>query len=191
MENSHFKLHQFRFQLNHCTEECIASYTARYLFIKLNSNALANNSLKNGVDGSIGPESPLRLGALGFHLSLYGDWERGKQILDSVMHGHMEYPRYFHGAIILFYYRDNSYELALKEAKKYKVPGFFWGPMFRAMLLGQLSRKEEAQTEVQHLRQMKPDFEKRARYLISRFVKEESLVEHIVDGLQKAGLDIQ
>ena len=75
------------------------------------------------------PESTLRLGALGFHLSLYGDWERGKQILDSVMHGHMEYPKYFHGATTLFFYRDKSFELALKEAKKYKVPGFFWGPM--------------------------------------------------------------
>ena len=38
----------------------MASYTARYLFIKLNSNALANNSFKNGVDGSIGPESPFK-----------------------------------------------------------------------------------------------------------------------------------
>jgi hypothetical protein len=103
----------------------------------------------------------------------------------------MEYPRYFHGATTLFYYRDKSYEGALKEAKKYKVTGFFWGPMLRAMVLGQLSRIEEAQTEVQHLRQMKLDFEKRPRYLISRFVKEEPLVEHIVDGLQKAGLNFQ
>jgi len=137
------------------------------------------------------PESALRLGALGFHLSLYGDWERGKQILDSVMHDHLEYPRYFHGATTLFYYRDKSYEMALTEAKKYKVSGFFWGPMLRAMVLGQLSRKQETETEVQHLRQMKPDFEKRARYLISRFVKEEPMVEHIVDGLQKAGLNFQ
>lgn len=136
------------------------------------------------------PESALRLGALGFHLSLYGDWERGKQILDSVMHSQMEYPRYFHGATTLFYYRDKSYEMALTEAKKYKISGFFWGPMLRAMVLGQLSRKQEAETEVQHLRQMKLDFEQKARYLIGRFVKQEPLVEHIVDGLQKAGLNI-
>lgn len=134
------------------------------------------------------PKSTLRLGALGFHLCLYGEWERGKQILDSVMQGHLEYPKYFHGATTLYYYRNRSYELALKEAKMYKVPGFFWGPMLRAALLGQLSRKQEAQTEVQHLMRIKPDFEKKARFLISLFVKEDSLVVHILEGLQKAGL---
>ena len=134
------------------------------------------------------PKSTLRLGALGFHLSLYGEWDRGKQILDSVMQGHLEYPKYFHGATTLYYYRDNSYELALKEALMYKVPGFFWGPMLRAAVLGQLSRKPEAQTELQYLRRIMPDFEKKARFLISLFVKEEALVVHIIKGLQKAGL---
>jgi hypothetical protein len=38
------------------------------------------------------------------------------------------------------------------------------------------------------LKQMKPDFEKKAHYLVSRFVKEEPLVVHILEGLQKAGL---
>lgn len=136
------------------------------------------------------PKSTLRLGALGFHLSLYGDWERGKQILDSVMLGHMEYPRYFHGATTLYYYRNKSYELALQEAFRYKVPGFFWGPLLRAMVLGQLSRNTEAQAELKQLKLIKPDFEQKARYLISRFVKEESLVDHMLEGLQKAGLHI-
>jgi len=134
------------------------------------------------------PKSTLRLGALGFHLSLYGDWERGKQILDSVMQGHLEYPKYFHGATTLYYYRNKSYELALKEAHMYKVPGFFWGSMLRAAILGQLSEAKAAQTELQHLKRMKPDFEAEAYYLIRLFVKEEALVIHIIEGLQKAGL---
>jgi TolB-like protein len=136
------------------------------------------------------PKSTLRLGALGFHLSLYGDWERGKQILDSVMQGNLEYPRYFHGATTLYYYRDKDYEKALKEANNYQVPGFFWGPMLRAAALGQLSRVDEAQMELEQLFQIKPDFEKKAPYLISRFVKEDSLVEQLISGLQKAGLSI-
>ena len=62
------------------------------------------------------PKSTLRLGALGFHLSLYGDWKRGKQILDSVMYGHMEYPNYFHGVTTLYHYRKGDYDLALNES---------------------------------------------------------------------------
>ena len=146
---------------------------------------LANQILKKN------PKSTLRLGAVGFHLSLYGDWERGKRILDSVMHGNLEYPKYFHGATTLYYYRDRAYEEALRESIMYHVPGFFWAPMLRAALLGQLSRKNEAQKELEHLKEMKPDFDRKARYLISRFVKEESLLDHIVEGLQKAGLTIK
>lgn len=136
------------------------------------------------------PKSTLRLGALGFHLSLYGDWERGKQILDSVMQGNMEYPRYFHGATTLYYYRNKAYEKALKEANNYQVPGFFWGPMLRAAVLGQLSRIDEARQELEQVKRIKPDFENKARYLISRFVKEDALAEQVIEGLHKAGLPV-
>lgn len=136
------------------------------------------------------PKSTFRLGALGFHLSLYGDWERGKEILDSVMQKNLEYPRYFHGATTLYYYRDKDYEKALKEANNYQVPGFFWGPMLRAAVLGQLSRKTEAQKELEQIKRIKPDFENKTRYLISRYVKEDTLVEQLIEGLQKAGLPL-
>jgi hypothetical protein len=136
------------------------------------------------------PRSTLRLGAMGFHLALYGDWERGKQILDSVMHGHLEYPKYFHGATTLYYYRAEVYEEALKEAILYQVQGFFWGPLLRAAVLGQLNRRGEARYELEQLKKLKPDFEQKAHYLISRFVKEEPLVLHVLEGLKKAGLKI-
>jgi tetratricopeptide (TPR) repeat protein len=132
------------------------------------------------------PNSTLRLGGLGFYLCLYGDWERGKKILDSVMVGHMEYPRFFHGATMLYYYRNGAYDRALQEAMRYQVPGFFWGPLLRASVLGQLERFSEAQNELEQLKRLKPDFQDKPRYLISRFVKDESLVDHVLRGLQKA-----
>jgi hypothetical protein len=134
------------------------------------------------------PKGTLRKGSLGFHMSLYGDWERGKQVLDSVIQGNMQYPRYLHGATTLYHYQQESYEKALTESKLYQMPGFFWAPLLRAAVLGQLNRQEEAGAELGMLKQMKPDFEKKARYLVSRFVKEEPLVVHILEGLQKAGL---
>jgi tetratricopeptide (TPR) repeat protein len=136
------------------------------------------------------PKSTLRLGALGFHLALYGDWKRGKKILDSVIHGHLEYPIYFHGATSCYYYREKNYQEALKEAYKYQLPHFFWGPVLRAAALGQLKRQNDALPELEHLKKLRPDFETKAHYLISRFVKEESLVVHILEGLRKAGMEI-
>ena len=139
---------------------------------------------------SLNLNSPLRIGTLGFYLSLVGDWDHGKAILDKAMNKNIGYPHYFHGATSLFFYRKNEFEKALEEARKYDIPGLFWGPMLRAVNLGQLNRKNEAFKQIKDLKSLKPDFEDKASYLISRFVKEEDLAEKIMEGLRKAGLEI-
>lgn len=139
---------------------------------------------------AMNPNSSLRFGSIGFYLSLYGDWERGKSILDRVMGMKVRFPHYFFGATTLYYYRIREYEKALKEANQYDVASLFWGPLLRAAIAGQQHRTEEAKSNIAHLMQLKPDFEEKAHYLIRRFVKEDDLVEHIVDGLRKAGLKI-
>jgi adenylate cyclase len=136
------------------------------------------------------PNSPMRLGTIGFHLSLYGDWERGKSILDKVMGMNVKFPRYYYGATTLYYYREKEFEKALMEANQYDMPSLFWGPMLRVAVLGQLKRIDEAKAHIDHLRLLKPDFEKKAHYLISRYVKEGELIEQVVDGLRKAGLEL-
>jgi hypothetical protein len=131
-----------------------------------------------------------RLGALGMYLSFYGEWERGKRILDHVMHSNIEYPLFLLGPTMLYHYRKKEYKRSLEEAEKYLIPSLFWGPMLRVAALGQLNRLDEAKPNIAHLLQLKPEFESKARYLISRFVKENELVEHVLDGLRKAGMNV-
>ena len=135
--------------------------------------------------------SPMRKGSLGFHLSLYGKWDSGKALLDEAMNPVTGFPLYFYGATTLFYYRLQKYDRALEEAKHYDIPALFWPPMLRAAILGQLNRSEEARAEIIQLKSIKPDFEEKAYYLISRFVKEDKLVDHIIDGLFKAGMKLK
>ena len=134
--------------------------------------------------------SPLMLGALGFYLSLYGYWDRGKTILDKVMSKNIGYPKYLYGTTCLYYYREKKYEQAMTEAEKYDIPGVFWGPMLRACCLGQLGEKTKAKAQIEDLLFLKPDFKSKASYLISRFVKEGNLIDEVLDGLRKAGLKI-
>ncbi len=136
------------------------------------------------------PSGSLRLGALGLYMALYGEWERGKEILDDVINNHFSYPLYLHGATVLYYYRKKEYKQALSEANKYAVPEFFWAPLLRATVLGQLNRMDEAANEIVHLKQLKPNFEEKASFLISRYVKQEDLVAHVMDGLRKAGMEL-
>jgi len=131
-----------------------------------------------------------RMGSVAFHLSLYGDWERGKQLLDGIYQSGITYPLYFHGATTLYHYREHRYAEALAEANRYDMPSLFWGPMLRAAVHGKLHNMNEAQANIDQLLALKPDFEKKARYLISRFVKEEELVDQVMEGLREAGMSL-
>jgi len=139
---------------------------------------------------AISANSSLRTGSLALYLSMYGEWETGKKMLDKLMHQNIGYPLYFHGSTTLYYYRKNEYEMALKEANKYIVPTLFWAPLLRAAVMGQLNLKTEAQKNIDQLLKHKPDFEQQAVYLISRYVKEDALVNHILEGLRKAGMKV-
>jgi len=139
---------------------------------------------------SLNPNSPFRVGMIGFFLSLYGDWEKGKELLDRAMNMNLGFPNWYYGATTLYYYRLNKYEKAFGEALKYDVPAIFWGPMLRIAVLGQLDRKVDAASHILDLKKLKPDFEGKAHYLLRMYVKEEELVEKIIEGLRKAGLKI-
>jgi TolB-like protein len=132
--------------------------------------------------------SPLMLGGIGLYLSVYGYWDRGKTVLDKVMSKNIGYPKYLHAPTCLNYYRQEKYEQAMMEAEKYDIPGVFWGAMLRACCLGQLGKKTKAKVQIEDLLLLKPDFESKASYLISNYVKEVDLVDKVLDGLRKAGL---
>jgi adenylate cyclase len=137
---------------------------------------------------ALNPRSPLRLGSIGYFLALYGEWDKGKQMLDKAMAMNENYPSWYHGVTTLYYYRQAEYDLAYAHAVQYDLPDLFWTPLLRGACLGQLQRLEEAEEQMIHLLNLKPDFTGKAGILIRRFVKEEELVDHIMDGLQKAGL---
>lgn len=136
------------------------------------------------------PHPSLRLGTIGFYLALYGEWEKGKVILDKVMQSIISFPLYYFGATMLYYYRKKEYKKALTEALQYEIPALFWGPMLRIAVMGQLNMVTEIKPNIEHLLLLKPDFEKNARYLIRLFIKEEELTNHVIEGLQKAGMNV-
>ena len=130
----------------------------------------------------------MRIGSIGFFLSLYGDWARGKSLLDKAMSQNIGYPLIYHGATTLYYYRQGDYEAAYAEAFQYDLPKLFWAPMLRVACLGQLGRHEEAKGDIEQLMLLRPDFAEKAKMLISRYVKEDGLVEQVMNGLRKAGM---
>jgi tetratricopeptide (TPR) repeat protein len=137
---------------------------------------------------ALNPRSPLRLGSIGFFLALSGDWERGKHLLDKAMKMNNIYPAWYHGVTCSFYYRQGKYDEAYAQAVQYDLPGFFWAPLLRGACLGQLQRRREAEAQIAHLLELKPDFPQKAWHLIQHYIKEDTLIDHVMEGLRKAGL---
>jgi adenylate cyclase len=70
------------------------------------------------------------------------------------------------------------------------MPQLFWDPLLRAAALGELGRTREAEAALAELLALRPDFPSKAAWLIGCYVKFEYLSDAILDGLQKAGLQI-
>ena len=138
---------------------------------------------------SLNPNSPYIVGVAGWHMALYGEWDRGLTLLKKGMKLNPYHPTWFHLVPFMDYYRSGAYENALAEALKFNYPEMFWDPLMRAVSLGQLGRLDEARSAVDELLKLEPDFAGQGRRLISRYVKVDDLIDRIIEGLNKAGLD--
>ena len=76
------------------------------------------------------------------------------------------------------------------EARRFNSPEFFWDPLIRAAVLGQLERKNAAKKAGDELLDIIPDFGVRGPSLIRRLAYLDEHVDMLMDGLHKAGLEI-
>jgi adenylate cyclase len=137
---------------------------------------------------SLNPNAPYIIGVAGWHLSLFGEWERGLALLQQGMKLNPFYPTWFHLAPYMDFYRRGDYESALAEALAFNYTGLFWDPLMRAAALGQMGRTGDAQKAVKQLLKIEPGFTESGIELIRGYVKVDELIGKLVEGLQKAGL---
>jgi adenylate cyclase len=137
---------------------------------------------------ALNPNSPYIVGVAGWHMMLYGEWDRGLTLLKKGMKLNPYHPSWFHLAPYMDYYRLGDYENAFAEALKFNYPELHLDPMMRAAALGQMGKHNNAKIAVEQLLKLRPDFSAHGRWLISRYVKVDALIDSIIEGLRKAGL---
>ena len=121
-------------------------------------------------------------------MALAGEVQRGRQFIEATQQINPYYPRWYHFAPYLDYFRQAEYEQALAEAQAYNMPECHGGPLTRAAALGQLGRRDEARRAVAELLRLKPDFVENAGDYMSQFIMCDELLNHFLEGLSKAGL---
>ena len=138
----------------------------------------------------LNPDSLVYLEWIGWLMTLLGEWERGPALLRRALDLNPHVIPVAQHAFWLAHLHRGEFEEAYQAALQYRDPTFFLRAMMRACCLGHLGRIEEAKVEVAELLATKPDFPSRGRTLIGRHVKFPDLLESVVGGLEKAGLQL-
>ena len=128
---------------------------------------------------------------VGLMLAYMGEWDRGCSLAERAMELNPHYPGKYRYPLVFNLYRKGDYKGALSEALRLNIPDLFYSPLIVAAAAGQLGEDEIApRTAVRELAGVEA---RHGEWMYARiFGKwfQPGFVEHVVEGLVKAGLEI-
>jgi len=145
-------------------------------------NAAERSLALNSMDGS-------NVWFMGLVMAYMGDWERGCALIDRAMQLNPNFPGKYRYPLVANAYRKGDYKGALNEALRMNMPDVFYTPLLIAAAHGQLGEKTAAEKALRDLLVLKPDMAAIARESLGKWFQPE-LVEHLIEGLARAGLDV-
>jgi class 3 adenylate cyclase/TolB-like protein len=139
---------------------------------------------------SINPNNAWIIADLGVWTYFSGEWERGEALIERAKKIYSVYPRWIDWPAVLEHYRKREYVEAKASAIEINLPKNVMVQATLAAAYGQLGELDNAKSIIDQIRKNKPDFEgnPRAEFRARRMPDE--LVESIMDGLRKAGLNV-
>ena len=126
---------------------------------------------------------------LGFLIAYSGDWEHGCAVVERARCLNPHHPGWYWFPSVFDAYRRGDYRGALNFALKVNMPGFWRTNFALAIAYGQLGETEAAGHAVRDLLAVRSDFAMAAREELKKWWDAE-FVEHLMDGLRKAGLEV-
>jgi TolB-like protein/Tfp pilus assembly protein PilF len=138
---------------------------------------------------SLNPMDGVQLAMIGSMLAYSGEWDRGCALIERSMQLNPGYPGWYWFPFFYNAYRQRDYVGALTAALKINLPGFFAVYEALAAVYGQLGDRDAARQALDEMLKLAPNFGEVARTLKSKWF-DSDFVEHILDGLRKAGLKI-
>jgi TolB-like protein len=137
----------------------------------------------------LNPMDGFTLAFLGFLIAYSGDWERGGALSAKARNLNPHHPGWYWFVPCFDAYRKGDYRGALEFARKANMPGFWRTNLAVAAACAQLQDIEAARNSLRNLLAQRPDFAVAAREELAVWW-EPDLVEHLLDGLRKAGFKI-
>jgi TolB-like protein len=140
---------------------------------------------------ALNPRDSDAVAMIGILMGYAGDWERGVALTTRAMTLNPSHPGYYRFTAFFDAYRQGKYEEALAIAHRVNLPGYYPDPMVRAMAHAQLGQEREAAAAAGELRALWPDLASFRDLALNNWMfAQPQLVQQIIDGLGKAGLEI-
>jgi TolB-like protein/Tfp pilus assembly protein PilF len=149
-------------------------------------------AFRNAADRAVAlnPMDGCTTNFLGILMAYAGDWDHGLALAERAMDLNPHYPGWYRLGAFFGAYRKQDYRAALDIALKVNMPSYYYTHAAIAAAYGQLGEREAAQGALRELLALKPDFAAVARDDYAKWFGPGELVEHVLDGLCKAGLDV-
>ena len=140
---------------------------------------------------ALNPRDTSNVGFMGTLISYSGDWETGCAVVRKAVQLNPHHGGWMHIVLALDHVRRREHEQALAEAEQINMPGYTWASGLQAIVHAHLGHEEEAQQHLAVFLELAPDMARTARAEASAWLPANpDLAEHCLEGLRKAGLDL-
>jgi TolB-like protein len=138
---------------------------------------------------ALNPMDGCTVAFMGILLAYAGEWERGCGLTERAMRLNPNHPGWYRFAPFNDAYRRHDYRGAVDVALRFNMPSYFYTHMALAASYGQLGERAAAERALAELLAQKPDFAGVARRELGKWYIDPQLLDEILDGLVKAGLE--
>jgi tetratricopeptide (TPR) repeat protein len=138
---------------------------------------------------ALNPMDACTLAFMGILLAYTGAWERGCALTRRAMELNPNHPGWYRFGEFNDAYRKKDYRGALDVAVRFNMPSYYFTHASLAAAAGQLGDRDTARRALRELLAQKPAFATSAREDFAKWLGHSELLEHVLDGLRKAGLE--
>ena len=134
---------------------------------------------------SLNPNDPEILADVGHYYAFMGQFERGSALSQRARELNPLHPGWYYFSFARLHYHQKNYEQTIVDVEKIGLPHFYWTHMMSAAAKGQLGHANAGEA-IARIFEVKPDFSPRTE--LKKWNAAPTDLEHIVEGLRKAGL---
>jgi adenylate cyclase len=139
---------------------------------------------------SINPGNASATAATGMYLAFAGQWDRGVALVKEAMVLNPRHQGWYYNAIWLNHFRLGEYEKALRVLEKVGGLNYWAYQSSFAAIYAHLGRHDEAREALRRMLELRPEAALDPQSDVRLWHYDETLIEHWLEGLRQAGLEI-